>query len=1215
MDGYPSGSLEHNVPFLVASGLNSAEPELDLEGELSTQGQLVKSDLPPLRNQEAQVLERYFQEIDDKGTSWTVVPREEPYRFRIKMVGRSYLLPPRETLIPDSVEPPGSSTATHSPFSPLSHVSALYPDGLIDSQWIKKHQHLVPSIYACFYSLVDDNRLKSDVHEIKATLARSGFKTRVAIILLGDQDGGTAVLTEEVQERLENIRRGTALDPKSIFYVPSKESPAELKRVIDNILTVLYSIAVEYYRDLGRHARKKRSRGIAPHPTIPPTSGTSHTLSLPDWNFRYDMKTAILAEFRQELDAAIRSFEQAYEILLGQDVLEMIPSWSLRWNEARQLADIISIRCLRLHLWMGHTSLAVRRWQAHRDRIGDFVDRRGHGTNTYGWQAWEARWAMVMAHLMEKVEVPGLTLASMTIFLPPERAVLGERLQPWELLHHTGYWYRMAARHLAARRTLARMMADEDREAPESTPAKSAKSSYDTYMCPSPYQELPLSGEGGVNHAQLIIDCLITSRSQFQARGQLRIAAELSLECAKEMAILGSWDEVVAVLRPVWDGSSYRADDWLDIFEDLCWLLRRAAKETRRADLVLAVDWELMNKKFAKRQHWRYDLSHSLDGMAVEERPSIQLSNASASPLISSSFVFRSKENEAGDQCRAQLGLTSNAIADSVPITLSQVKIAFEGNLNPIVLQHVSSSEEVLFITEVTLEEQFSNEGSDDLASKLSGTCDLTLKPGQKRVFEMAIPLREPGDVEASAVTVTYKHQTFDVEYTTLFEELKQVTGWYIRTSDIPRQLRADARTLHIKPRPPKLQVGVCEPLGQYYTDEIVEFGVNLRNEEDEAANVKLDVRLYGKSVPLFRLQVGEHEFISETGEGEAKALDVPTGTIPSGAVVKWKLVIDPTTVPETYDLHIQATYHLESDSATPITQVSSLPLNIVGPFEANYDLLPRLHPEPWPSLFDCEGLRPVEEGEEAAAPPPANGFAQQWCLMCHYASFASENLTVLGTELQVVSCVGGALCKVIRRPEVASDGIVVSPKTMHEAQFDLVAQKFSLDNRLPITLDLAFAIRWKRKTASADSLANITTMPVGQYLVLGTEPRVLATALYSDPTASTRLLHLDITIENPSNHFLTFGLSMEPSDAFGFSGAKETTINLLPMSRRTTRYRLLPFVQGDYIRPGLAVRDKYFQKVLRIIPTERMKIDKDGLLVWVPGGVDEDAGTEADEG
>lgn len=475
-------------------------------------------------------------------------------------------------------------------------MSALYPDGLIDSRWIKKHQHLVPSIYACFYSLANDNRLKLDVNEIKATLARSGFKTRVAIILFGNQDSGTAVLTEEVQDRLESIRKGTALDPKSIFYIPTQESPAELKRKIDSILAILFSNAVEYYRDLGRHARKKRSRGIAPQPTIPPTSGTSHTLSLPDWNFRYDMKTAILAEFRQELDAAIRSFEQAYEILLGQDVFDIIPSWSSRWNEARQLADIISIRCLRLHLWMGHTSLAVRRWQTHRDRIGDLVDRRGQGTNTYGWQAWEARWAMVMANLMEKIEVSGLAPASMTIFLPPERAVLGERLQPWELLHHTGYWYRMAARHLTARRTLAHMIPDEDREPPESASAKSAKSTYDTYMCPPPYQENPLSGDGGVSHAQLIIDCLIASRTQFEARGQLRIAAELSLECAKEMATLGSWEEVVAILQPVWDSSSYRADNWLDISEDLCWLLRRAAKEIGRADLVVAADWELMNK-------------------------------------------------------------------------------------------------------------------------------------------------------------------------------------------------------------------------------------------------------------------------------------------------------------------------------------------------------------------------------------------------------------------------------------------------------------------------------------------------------------------------------------------------------------------------------------------------------------------------------------------
>lgn len=494
------------------------------------------------------------------------------------------------------MEPPASTPVLHSPFSPLSSGSALYPDGLVDGQWIRKHQELVPAIYACFYTLGNEKQLKAEINETKGALARSGYKTRVAVVLLGGADGPSTP-SGGMQERLESIRRGTALDPKSIFYISAQDSPADLKQSVDNVLSVLYGTAVEYYRDLGRHARKKRSRGIAPHPTVPPTTGTSRTLSLSDWNFRYDFKAAVLAEFRQETDAAVRSFEQAYEILLGQDVLDIIPSWSPRWNEARLLSDVISIRCLRIQLWMGRTTLAVRRWQRHRDRIGDFVDRRGRGTDNYGWQAWEARWALVMAHLIEKVELPGLGPSATILFLQPEKAVLGERLKPWELLHHTGYWYRMAARHTAARRKLAHMIPEEDRGAPDSSPASLVASkayTYDTYLCPAPYQEVPTVGQG-VNHAQLIIDLLVAARTQFQARRQLRLAAEVSLECAREMTLISAWDDVIAILRPLWDDMSFRSDGWIDASEDLGWLLRQAAVETGRADLVVAIDWELVH--------------------------------------------------------------------------------------------------------------------------------------------------------------------------------------------------------------------------------------------------------------------------------------------------------------------------------------------------------------------------------------------------------------------------------------------------------------------------------------------------------------------------------------------------------------------------------------------------------------------------------------------
>lgn len=484
-------------------------------------------------------------------------------------------------------------------------MSSTYPDGLIDARWIKKHQELVPSILLCFYTLstdpttttLQDNRLKLDIADVKNALAGSGYRTKLSVVLLTDDDSTPATFAGGLQDRLEEIRRGSGLDPKSLFYVPPQDDPGELRNVVDNILGALYNSSVEYYRDIGRHARKKRSRGIAPQPTVPPTSGTSRTLSLPDWNFRYDFKSAILGEFRQEYDSALKSYAQAYEALLGPDVLDAIPNWSPRWNEARLLADVISIRLMRIHFWLGHTTIAARRWQNHRDRIADFVERRGRGTENYGWHAWEARWAMVMAELMDKVELQRLEVASHSLFLAPESTVLGDRLNPWEFLHHKGYWYRMAARSLDSRRRLAHAIPDEDRVPPDSpAPNSTAQSyNYDIYLCPEPYEEYPLDGTG-VNHAQLILDCLILARTQFQSRKQLRAAAELSLDCAKEMANMESWKEVLSVLRPLWEDMSFRSDGWLDVSEHLCWLMRRAAVEEGRGELVVAIDWELMNK-------------------------------------------------------------------------------------------------------------------------------------------------------------------------------------------------------------------------------------------------------------------------------------------------------------------------------------------------------------------------------------------------------------------------------------------------------------------------------------------------------------------------------------------------------------------------------------------------------------------------------------------
>jgi hypothetical protein len=42
--------------------------------------------------------------------------------------------------------------------------------------------------------------------------------------------------------------------------------------------------------------------------------------------------------------------------------------------------------------------------------------------------------------------------------------------------------------------------------------------------------------------------------------------------------------------------------------------------------------------------------------------------------------------------------------------------------------------------------------------------------------------------------------------------------------------------------------------------------------------------------------------------------------------------------------------------------------------------------------------------------------------------------------------------------------------------------------------------------------------------------------------------------------------------------------------------------VRGEWIGPvQCVVRDRYFQKVLKIAPTEGMRLDKEGILIWVP--------------
>lgn len=502
----------------------------------------------------------------------------------------------------------------HSPLSPLSPTSPIFPDGLMTPLWLAKHQTRIPAVFLSFYhitsdhsqSTLQDNQIKSDINAIRDSLLRSGYKTRFAAVLVADK---TLASAPELEDRLSGIRRATALDPKTaLFFLPPPTSKDDLSTFVASVVAALQPICVDYYRDLTKHCRRKKGRGTIPSP-MASARGTSQSLTLHGWNVRYDFKLAVFAEFRQEMDAAQRHYESALEELFGPEGnLEMTASWSPRWNDCRLLCDVIAFRILRCQMWRGMTSSASESWCNYRYRMKDLVDRRGKGTEGYGWAAWEARWAKMMAQLIEMADLPVFRPVDLSesrdgaqvmvaTYAPPEKAYSAmDRLPPFQCLHHPGYWWRLVSKHILARRRKAEAIPAEDRSPLEEVSAAQAASrarTYDTYLVPQPHEEAPHSGHATYDYLLDVQSQTERAESEFAIRGQVRTVHLVRLEFARELVRAERYGEALDMLRPVWDEMNWRREGWYESAREVLQLMYRCAVQLHERHLRVEVAWEM----------------------------------------------------------------------------------------------------------------------------------------------------------------------------------------------------------------------------------------------------------------------------------------------------------------------------------------------------------------------------------------------------------------------------------------------------------------------------------------------------------------------------------------------------------------------------------------------------------------------------------------------
>ncbi|KIX08086.1 uncharacterized protein Z518_02741 [Rhinocladiella mackenziei CBS 650.93] len=1248
MNRFPVDYATHNLPLLFLSGLDTGnQTEQDLSGRthnfLHEGGFRIKVDLPVVQGPLARRLLQAFRDQDGSNIPWHshALLSKNGRVFKILTVGRVYTLPPRKAPPPPHSPrlsatvangSPPSPLVLHSPLSPLTPSSPLYPDGIISSLWITKHQSRLPcAFFACFSFTSDpntsslrDNKLKAEINHIRSVFSSTHYKTRLVVLLLGDGN----ISPSDAEDRFNNIRRATALDGRSIHFLPYDSSSLQVVDFVNSVLSILHPFCVDYYRDLSKHARRKRNRNSVPPPTVQP--GTSRVLSLRGWNVRYEFKLGVLAEFRQEMDAACRNYETAYESLFGPEIIDAIAIWSPRFNEARLLADIIALRTIRCLLWTDQGTTAVRSWIMHRNRVRDLVNRRGKGTESYGWEAWQTAWAMVMADLLSRSEYPLLNIKIpgvpdiLPIFAGVDKSLpAGERSTPWEQLPHEGYWLDMARRSTVARRKWALQIPEEDRQPPGRSPASMVASKahlYDTYLALEPYREVPTDGTTGYKYEEEIMATLDTAIQHFAKRGQVRKIEVLGLQKALEQIEMGSWADAISTLRPLWSSQNWRTAGWWKLLQLLGWTLLDCLAKVKEPELVIQLLWELSNNVFDRKPGIDYDLRHAITALGVDgAHPSVAIDmDRALSPLVPS-FAFSTHNVFVGEPLECQLCIQSRAQTGLRPIQLTEVKIVFEGGLKPVYLvagesQDAEATSSGAEFVDVCLQESTSStlsrnkrSSAGSIASQ-TGRTNLTIPSNHTTIFRFRVVPREAGEISIASITLLLDEDDFSLAVTTSDFEHAVAQWWETKGGNpIARPLGQESNAynrINVQPKPPNLQIEALGLRRTYYTSESISIDLDIVNHEEDDAIVSIESRMISPVAGAAQVRWSDSGADHAPGTASASSITAlpprELGTIPSSGKKAISLRITDTVIAVDHEVEVIATYRLTSEPETILTKSVTIDVGIIRPFEANYEFTPRLDDDPWPSFFEA----PPSDADSSSA----LGLRHKYSVAANLYSFATEPLVIEAILLTAHKIAGGAICSssngIVRAktnsPETGNQIAIPSlirPDQTECFDLELSVQKLTLGDRHTVGVDLALEIGWHRQDSQE---ITTTVLEVPRLVAPMAEPRVMLKTSETSLSSSNVPAHrLTFMIENPSMHFLTFNVAMEASEDFAFSGPKACALSLVPISRQTLTYRILPNKKDEWIEVHLNVVDAYFGQTLRVLPGgDGVKMDKKGNVL-----------------
>ncbi|EKM53402.1 uncharacterized protein PHACADRAFT_163712 [Phanerochaete carnosa HHB-10118-sp] len=807
--------------------------------------------------------------------------------FQVIFVDPDVRFPPRKM-------PPAEDQQflpTHSPLSPLTPSSPLYPDGLIAPIWIRKHTSLVPSVFVLFKRIFEyqrpsggtpldvpdpdldrereaeerrrDTELAQEIAQRKKLMNERSIKLTVVLMASRRMLDDSALDT-----RLTYIRRQSGLDPRAALFVLSPVAPSEIGDFVRSLQEALWEPALEYYTNHSKRVRRKRNRhtqavSTYTSPISAPGSVAPRPLRPEGWTVRYEYKMACFAEFRGEDEVALKHYQDAYsalQVMFGSTAI--LPPRTKRWAEARVLADSLAFKTCKLYLYNHEHSLALAYHSMHMRRFSDLCRGWGIGEETFEFWGWVARQHRAFAELLEQgargtlkipTYLPSSSSAASTVVSQPldsQRGMVETEslrslgLNPTQALQHPGFYYYMAARCTESRR--ARFLHFTDSLTPEN--AASTPPSFEN--------------ERKVDHLAIILELYTRSYELFKkysptnAQNQGRQTLWIAYRIAQTYYESGKFDMAARFFERI--AKTYRREKWDAMLVPLLSTWFKCAQQLGDMELSVQLLFEMLAQGAYSADDEPDAIQEDLLAVLKSTVPTdldhpLVIDLLDAEPLLDSSLVFWASDAKVDESTAFQLSLcaTSRTFISSLPFSL--LTIHFDEESAPVTVLHKSSDPDVglPLIQRVDLGQSHVGLGGGDVPREVEA--DLRWRPGGIIVLVGTLVSTVPTNLTISKLVLTVKESSWWIELPVQPISIRNgivPTPRWLTSLEPPKFLPIRRDPSHpvshvtVRPRPHSVQVVLSHHSPPYLGEEYPII-VEVTNTDDRELEIVADAMLH----------------------------------------------------------------------------------------------------------------------------------------------------------------------------------------------------------------------------------------------------------------------------------------------------------------------------------------------------------------------------------